>query len=138
MVMDLERANEQIVSLECENRILREENALLKQGMFGRRTERMDPGQLELYLRGAVLDSSPQPIEAAPSAASTPQPTQTNRGHGRARFPEHGACFEMKLVKRCTRNKGRRPLSAIGIQDSEFETPLWGDTHAKALHDRSV
>jgi transposase len=89
MAMDLGRANEQIVALERENKILREENAILKQGLFGRRTERIDSSQLDLYLKGASpeLTVPKNPTPAGTEAAA--QHTATSRGHGRAQFPEH-------------------------------------------------
>ena len=89
MTMDLDRANEQIVALERENKILREQLAILKQGLFGRRTERLDPGQLNLYLNGATaedaLADTPPAIAEAPAA----QHAKTDRGHGRRHFAEH-------------------------------------------------
>jgi hypothetical protein len=47
IAMDLESANEHIDALEREIKILRDENSLLKQGLFGRRSERVDQGQLD-------------------------------------------------------------------------------------------
>ena len=86
IAVDLERANERIVVLERENKILREELALIKQGLFGRRSERIEPGQLELYLSAAAkLDL---PAASAAGVEST-QGGSSLRGHGRARFPEH-------------------------------------------------
>jgi hypothetical protein len=58
MAASLDHANERIVALERENKILREELAILKQGLFGRRTERLDPGQLNLYLSGAMAENA--------------------------------------------------------------------------------
>ena len=52
MAVTLDRANELIVALERENKILREQLAILQQGLFGRKTERIDPGQLGLFLKG--------------------------------------------------------------------------------------
>jgi transposase len=40
---------ERVDALERENRILREENAILKRGLFGRGPERIDAGQLALW-----------------------------------------------------------------------------------------
>ncbi len=84
--MDLEHAFEQIVALQRENKILREELAILKQGVFGRRTERIDSGQLDLYRQGSPLEFS-LPESPAPTNR-TAKPT-VNRGHGRTQFPEH-------------------------------------------------
>jgi len=56
--VDLERELaallERSIALERENKILREELAVLKQGLFGRRTEKIDPAQLSLYLNGSA------------------------------------------------------------------------------------
>lgn len=84
--MDLERANERIDALERENKILREELALIKQGLFGRRSERIEPGQLELYLSAAAKLDLPAPSAAA---VESTERGPSVRGHGRARFPEH-------------------------------------------------
>src|SRR5438045_3882648 len=122
MVMDLDRANEQIVALERENKILREQLALLKQGLFGRRTERLDPGQLNLYLNGApaesVLPADPPAIAEAPTA----QHAKPDRGHGRARFAEHLPREVIELdvpeAERTCPDCGK-PMRAIGADVSE-------------------
>jgi transposase len=76
---------ERIVALERENKILREELALLRQHMFGRRTERIEPGQLGLY-------GTPGLAEAADRAAATAAAKRKRaepEGHGREAFPAH-------------------------------------------------
>lgn len=88
MAPTLDHANERIVALERENKILREELAILKQGLFGRRTERLDSAQLDLYLKGAASDPI-VPAIPAPNSDSAPQRSPADRGHGRARFSEH-------------------------------------------------
>ena len=89
MAMNLDRANELILSLERENKILRDELAILKQGLFGRKSERLDPGQLALFLRGdeSVADA-PAIVESSSSEASAVR-KQAAPGHGRSHFPEH-------------------------------------------------
>ncbi|MCB9915612.1 MAG: transposase [Planctomycetes bacterium] len=72
-----------IDALSRELKILREENALLKRGLFGRRSERIDAGQLGLFEQGA--DAAPAELPALPS---TPEPKQKT-GHGRAPFAPH-------------------------------------------------
>ncbi len=74
------------VALERENKILREELAILKQGLFGRRTERIDAGQLDLYRQGSPLELSLP--ESSALTERTVKPT-ASRGHCRAQFAEH-------------------------------------------------
>jgi transposase len=67
------------VSLERENKILREENALLKSGLFGRKTERLDPSQLGLFV-------GEEPVAATPELVEAKVEKQKHKGHGRAPF----------------------------------------------------
>jgi len=77
----LQSLAEQNTGLERENKILRDELALLKRGLFGRSSERIEPGQLDIF--GVESPAEPAPIPAAPT-----QPVaKKNRGHGRAPFP---------------------------------------------------
>ncbi|HED65792.1 MAG TPA: IS66 family transposase [Planctomycetes bacterium] len=67
-----------------EIKILREENALLKQRFFGRKSERLAAGQLDLFRQG----ETPVPVEPlSEEAPSKPRPKR--KGHGRERIPEH-------------------------------------------------
>jgi len=116
------KLSESNVALERENRILREENSILKQGLFGRRTERLDPGQLSLYLNGAqpqgVLPSDPPTIVESPAA----EHAKTEAGHGRARFAEHLPREVIELdVPECERScpDCGKPMRAIGADVSE-------------------
>src|SRR5438046_1710356 len=122
MTMDLDRANEQIVALERENKILREELATLKLGLFGRRTERLDPGQLNLYMNGATAESALAQDPPTVSQAPATQHAKTDRGHGRARFAEHlpREVIELDLpeTERVCPNCGK-PLRAIGEDVTE-------------------
>jgi transposase len=77
-----ERAN----ALERENKILREELALLKQHLFGRRSERLQPGQAGLFGLGDLREAA---VEAAQAQQTSPTPSTKTKGHGRAAFPEH-------------------------------------------------
>jgi len=120
VVVDLELANERIVALERENKILREELALLKQGLFGRRTERLEAGQLDLYLKGAA----PQielPEQSTP-AREGDQRAQATRGHGRARFADHlpREVIELDVPtgERACADCGK-PMRAIGEEVTE-------------------
>jgi hypothetical protein len=89
MVENLERAQEVIVALERENKILRDELAILKQGLFGRRSERLEPGQLALFLAqqggAAVTPQAHQESTPAPAASRV----RASAGHGRTQFPAH-------------------------------------------------
>ena len=72
-----------IDALERENKILREEIALLKNGVFGRKTERLDPAQM------AMFEGSGEPVAApvepaAGTRESESEPKQKRKGHGRA------------------------------------------------------
>jgi len=83
---DLSADQLRIVALERENKILREELALLRKHMFGRRTERIEPGQLGLFAKDEMEE------EAARAAATLEKSRQGKRkakGHGRAAFPAH-------------------------------------------------
>lgn len=72
------------LALERENKILREENEILKKGLFGRKTERLDPGQLALYLSDETAQD-----EGDASAALVPAEKKKRKGHGRVPFPSH-------------------------------------------------
>lgn len=77
---------ERVVALERENKILREELALLRQHMFGRRTERIEPGQLGLFSNESIQQAA---AEAATALEDVRKPSRKTKGHGRAPFPEH-------------------------------------------------
>ena len=80
---DIAQLLELIEALQRENKILREEVAILKQGLFGRRSERIDPSQLGLY------GSEERDQSAAQAAASLERqaPKQEKpKGHGRPTF----------------------------------------------------
>jgi hypothetical protein len=70
------------IALERENKILREENAVLKLGRFGRSSERLDPGQLALFL-------GEEPAPSAEEKVQVPEHERAKRGHGRAPFADH-------------------------------------------------
>jgi transposase len=80
---ELEERN---TALERENKILREELALLRQHMFGRRTERLEPGQLGLFGDTGLAQAA---AEAAATIEKVPQRSGKPKGHGREVFPAH-------------------------------------------------
>jgi len=73
----LDRIIEQNEALTIENKILREELAVLKRGMFGRRSERLEPGQLGFFEAGKMPEAVPSPPAPKPKKKA---------GHGRAPF----------------------------------------------------
>ena len=75
---------ERATALERENKILREELALLRQHMFGRRSERIEPGQLGLFADAGLEQAAKQ---AATTLAKEPRRGREPKGHGRAAFP---------------------------------------------------
>jgi transposase len=77
---------ERIIALERENKILREEVALLRQHMFGRRTERLEPGQLGLFGNEGLAESA---AEVAASHEKASPRLRKPKGHGRQAFPDH-------------------------------------------------
>ena len=81
-VLDLETAKRIIDAQQRELKILREELALLKRGVFGRKSERLEPGQLNLFRTGDP------PVVSVPE--STPQAARPKKkGHGRSPLPAH-------------------------------------------------
>lgn len=108
---------ERNVALERENKILRDEVAILKQGLFGRSSERVGTGQLGLYsTKGAELPSPP-PQEVAAHERARPKP-----GHGRAPFPDHLPREVIELdvpeSERICPDCGK-PMHTIGADTSE-------------------
>lgn len=87
---DLEATIEALVrrldALERENKILREENALLKKWRFGRSSERIEPGQLGFFSDG---DLPPEGDTTALKAVDAKKAKSKAMGHGRAAFPDH-------------------------------------------------
>jgi transposase len=67
-------------ALERENKILREELSTLKKGLFGRKSERLDAGQLAMF---ASDDSADQ---EQPGVSEVPPKRKNTKGHGRAPF----------------------------------------------------
>jgi transposase len=76
----LEALRKKTVALERENKILRAENVLLKRDMYGCRSERLDPGQLDFFRTDA-----PAVAGEASTSVAVPQEKEQS-GHGRALF----------------------------------------------------
>lgn len=75
---------ERVDMLERENKILREEVALLKKWRFGRSSERIELGQLDFFGPG---EASEKPTVVASTKKSRSKDKKA--GHGRSAFPEH-------------------------------------------------
>lgn len=82
----IDALEERADSLERENRILREELALLKQHLFGRRSERLEPGQAGLF---GLDDLREATQEAARTQERSGARSSKPKGHGRKAFPAH-------------------------------------------------
>jgi transposase len=80
----LDKLEERNTALERELKILREENEILKRGLFGRKTERLEAGQLAMFLAG-----DGEPTQAEDAAPAPQERKKKNKGHGRAPFGAH-------------------------------------------------
>ncbi|MDP6423106.1 MAG: IS66 family transposase [Planctomycetota bacterium] len=106
----------QVDALTKELKILRDELALLKRGLYGRRSERFEPGQL------GIFDELVQSEQAeVPEPAPEPHPKK-KRGHGRAPFAAHlpREVIELDLAKderecKCC----GKPMKRIGEEITE-------------------
>ena len=78
----LEAALELVDALSKENKLLREQLELLRQRSFGRSSERLEAGQLDLF-RSGETPAVPQPELEAPA------PRMKKKGHGRSALPAH-------------------------------------------------
>jgi len=106
-------------ALERELKILREENALLKQWRFGRSSERIEPGQLSFLEDGSepAEESNEEEGDAAPKRRRSKK-----GGHGRGPIPEHVPREEIVLdvpeVERCC-SSCEGPLQFMGEDVTE-------------------
>jgi transposase len=82
MTAKLEAALALVEALTKENKLLREQIELLRQRRFGRSSERLEAGQLDLF----KVDGTP--IVPEPPLA-TPAPKPKKKGHGRSELPAH-------------------------------------------------
>ena len=71
-------------ALELENKILREELEVLKRGLFGRKTERLEAGQLGLFKEEADKQAAFEEREV-----EVPAHKRRKKGHGRSPFAAH-------------------------------------------------
>lgn len=109
----LDEAIEKIEAVMRENKILRDEVALLRRGLFGRRSERIDPGQLDFF--------DTEPVPEAPAAPEPPAPKK-KPGHGRAPFapnlPREVIDLDVAEADRVCDCCGK-PLKLIGEESTE-------------------
>ena len=82
----IETLVDKTVALERENKILREEVASLRKGLFGRSSERIASDQLSLFLTGEFQPA--QVPDSLVNSANSPAlpPAQKKKGHGRRNF----------------------------------------------------
>ena len=80
---ELDKRDHKIAELMSDNRLLRQELQALREGIFGRKTERILPGQLGLFGNGESLPEAPErkPKEVKPKSKP--------KGHGRSQFAAH-------------------------------------------------
>lgn len=84
---EVARYAKRVENLENKVTILLEMVATLKSGMFGRKSEKVDPNQLSLFPE----DHLPSEDDAQPDDKSTvvKEHVRNNKGHGRTEFPAH-------------------------------------------------
>jgi len=80
---ELEKRDHKIAELQSDNRLLRQEIAALREGIFGRKTEQLLPGQLGLFPGDKTLPPSPEQPPKELKAGSK------GKGHGRSPFAAH-------------------------------------------------
>ena len=83
---ELRAAVTNISKLEQENKRLADEMTVLLNRLFRRKSERLDPNQLRLFLD--ELQEAKAPV-AEPSAVPAKAQKKSKRGHGRSPFPAH-------------------------------------------------
>mgnify|MGYP000100197954 CR=1 FL=1 len=120
---DLDEANSKIAELHAEIERLRGQLQLMRQQIFGRRRETIDPNQLVLFEAG-LAQLQKLEMEADEDAAP-PQPEpkkRKKRGHGRNAFAEHLPREEIDLdlpeTERCCPDCGE-DMRHIGVDITE-------------------
>ena len=94
---DLDEANSKIVELHGEIERLREQLRLMRQRMFGRRREVIDPNQLMLFEAGIAKLEQLEQQAGDEVAKPEPKKDKKKRGHGRAPFADHLPREEIQL-----------------------------------------
>jgi transposase len=115
----IEEQRLQIDALTRENKLLREELALLRQHMFGRRSERLGPGQLGLFSSGELAEAI---AEAAAAVERPTEPAKKPKGHGRPPFaptlPRETVACSVPDEERCCPDCGKE-MHRIGTEVTE-------------------
>ena len=114
----LEQAIAKIDALTRDNQILLEELRAWRMGFFGKRSERLEPGQLSLIEQGA----QEVPIIEEPSIPAAQQQQQRKKGHGRRLFsddlPREVIELDVPEAERACPDCGE-PMRAFGEEVTE-------------------
>ena len=108
---------ERATSLERENKILREELRILKQGLFGRRTEHLEPGQLRIFEDDTQEEPAPSK-EIRPTKPERPRPAGHGRGQFAANLPRDVIVLDVAEEERACSHCGEA-MCCIGEEVSE-------------------
>ena len=84
-IAQLAQRDEHIDILERELKVLREAVAHLEAGLFGKKSERLDPAQLALFSQG---EKAPTPPDDD-TTITVPEHKRKKKGHGRGPFADH-------------------------------------------------
>ena len=102
----LEQARLERERFERENQLLRQKIDLLVRHVFGSKSERLNPAQMELLLGG---ESNIAPLAQEPLAPATPaQPSRSQRREHAPRLPEN-----LPVVEEIIRRRARRRISEV-------------------------
>ena len=98
----IESMFEQLETLVRDNDRLRHQLELMRQRMFGRRSEKTDPAQLMLFMAQILEEAQggdagqldvtvdlPLDDESGEDANAQPAPEKKKNGHGRSTLPDH-------------------------------------------------
>ena len=86
---EIELLKTAVGKLECENKRLSDELTLLLNRLFRKKSERLDPDQLRLFLQELQPGSDDSAAVAAIPAREVVRAKARRPGHGRAAFPAH-------------------------------------------------
>jgi transposase len=75
------------IQLRAENKLLNQKIQVLMKRMFSAKSEKMDPGQLELLLAGLQDNVIPLPVPEAPATPPDNLPTKKSRDKSKPRLP---------------------------------------------------
>jgi len=104
--------------LQEKNDLLSEQVAHLSKHLFGRKSERLQPGQLDLYRTGIL----PEVCAALETVTAPSRPSKKTGRHGRGSLPDHLLRVEHILdlpEEECSCSVCKTPLNVIGEQITE-------------------